>query len=223
MNRHDRNPGGIMIAARIAAAAALHLLTALPAGADPDVQTLEVDQDRVATWNRFAASVHALHDARLAGREVRRTEVAGEYGGTMAKGYYYREASYTDARNGALLSRVRTDRDRPNVLHSVEVHIHDADGRVVRDYTAIYLPWSQNAPIRTFINLHGYHGELHAYRQFDASGDRYYERCTGRYAGLPVDLSLYEEEIRPQVVATELYRACFSGIQETVGVYRVPQ
>jgi hypothetical protein len=212
-----------MMDRRIVAAAWLCLLAALPAVAAPEMQTLEVDPDRVTTWNRFAASVYALHDAHLAGREVRRTEVTGEYGGTMAKGYYYREASYADARSGALLSRVRTDRDRPNVLHSVEVHIHDADGRVVRDYIAIYLPWSQNAPIRTFINLHGYHGDLHAYRQFDASGDRYYGRCTGHHAGLPVDLSLYEEEIRPQVVATELYRACFSGIQEKVGVYRVPQ
>lgn len=212
-----------MIAARIAAGTALCLTLAVPVSAAPEVQALDVNQDQVAVWNRFAASVYTLHTARLAGREAQRTEATGEYGGTMAKGYYYRETSYTDARTGALLSRVRTDRDRPEVLHIVEVNILDADNRVVRDYTAIYLPWSQNAPIRTFINLHGYHGELHAYRQFDASGERIYERCTGRHAGAPVDLSLYQEEIRPQVVATELYRACFSGIQETVGVYRVPQ
>ncbi len=212
-----------MIAGRIATAAALYVLVVLSALAATEVQTLEVDQDHVRTWNRFAASVYALHDARLAGRDVRRTEATGEYGGTMAKGYYYRETSYTDARSGALLSRVRTDRDRPKVLHSVEVNIHDAGGRVLRDYIAIYLPWSQNAPIRTFINLHGYHGELHAYRQFDASGNRIYERCSGRLAGMPVDLSLNEDEIRPQAVATETYRACFSGIPETAGVYQLPK
>lgn len=212
-----------MIAERITATAALSVLILLPVAADTEVQTLDVEEDRVATWNRFAASVCALHGERLAAHEVRRMERTGEYGGTMAKGHYYREASYTDARSGALLGRVRTDRDRPEELHSVEINIHDADGRVLRDYAAIYLPWSQNAPIRTFINLHGYNGELHAYRQFDASGQRLYERCTGRHAGMAVDLSLYEDEIRPEVVVTEIYRSCFSAIPDTAGVYRIPQ
>jgi hypothetical protein len=192
-----------------------------PVGAE--VVALSVDEDQVTVWNRFARNLKALHDRRLAGLELRTSEETGEYGGVMAKGYYYREVSYRDARSGALLAKLRTDRDRPQVLHGVEVNILDDDGRVVRDYAALYLPWAQNAPIRTFINLHRYNGELHAYRQFDASGERLYERCTGRHAGAPVDLSLYEEEIRTDIVSSAPYRACFAGMPETAGIYLSPQ
>ncbi len=188
----------------------------------PQVKQMDVDADHVSSWNRFAASVHDLHKRRIAGREIRRTEVTGEYYGTAARGYAYKEISYHDARTGLLLSRVRLDRDRPKILHIVEVFIYDPQGRVARDFASIYLPMAQNAPIRTLINVHQYNNGLHAYRQFDASGNRIYEQCKGAHAGTQVDISLEQQDIGPPTTASETYRACFDGVQETVGAYLVP-
>lgn len=188
----------------------------------PQVKQMEVDADHVSSWNRFAASVYDLHQRQIAGREILRTEVSGEYHGTAARGYAYKEISYHDARTGLLLSRVRLDRDRPKILHIVEVFIYDPQGRVIRDFASIYLPMAQNAPIRTLINVHQYNNGLHAYRQFDASGNRIYEQCKGRHAGTLVEISLEQQEIDPPATASDAYQACFAGIQETAGAYLVP-
>jgi hypothetical protein len=190
---------------------------------DTQIKQMEIDEDHVTSWNRFAGKVYDLHQRQIAGRAIRQTEVVGQYHGTAARGYAYTETSYHDARSGLLLSRVRVDRDRPKILHIVEVFIHDAQGRVARDYAALYLPWSQNAPMRTLINVHQYNRDLHAYRQFDASGERVYEQCKGMHAGEKVDISLEQQEIGPPTTASDAYRACFAGVPQTAGVYLSPQ
>jgi len=189
----------------------------------PQVKHMEVDADHVTSWNRFADRVYALHSRQIAGREIRQTEMVGVYNGTAASGYRYKETSYYDAHTGLLLSRVRVDRDRPKILHVVEVFLYDEQGRVARDYAALYLPWSQNAPMRTLINVHQYNRELRAYRQFDASGNRVYEQCKGMHAGVKVGISLEQQEIGPPTTASDAYRACFAGVQQTAGVYLSPQ
>jgi hypothetical protein len=206
----------------ILAATALLLATNSAWAASAQMKQMEVDDDQVTSWNRFAAKVYDLHLRQIAGRETRQTEVTGEYGGTAAHGYTYKETSYHDARTGLLLSRVRVDRDRPKVLHQVEVFIHDPQGRVIRDFASIYLPWAHNAPVRTLINVHQYNNGLHAYRQFDASGNRLFEQCKGRHAGTRVEISLEQQEIGPHTTASDAYQSCFAGVQETVGVYLVP-
>jgi len=200
------------------------LLAVFPAwAASSQMKQMEVDDDHVTSWNRFAAKVYDLHQRQIAGRDIRQTELTGLYGGTAASGYAYKETSYHDARTGQLLSRVRVDRDRPKILHIVEVFIHDEQGRVARDYASIYLPWAQNAPMRTMINMHQYYNELHAYRQFDASGNRIYEQCKGTHVGAKVEISLEQQEIDPRSTASDAYRTCFSGAQETAGIYLSPQ
>jgi len=191
--------------------------------ADAHVMQIETNEAHVTSWNRFAKQAFDLHKRQIAGRAIRKTEVAGQYHGTAARGYAYTETSYHDARSGLLLSRVRVDRDRPKILHIVEVFIHDEQGHVIRDFGAIYLPWIQNAPIRTMVNLHQYNRDLHAYRQFDASGVRIYEHCQGRQSGARVDISLYEHEIGLPATASDTYQACFAGVQQTAGIYRSPQ
>ena len=94
------------------------------------------------------------------------------------------------------------------------------DGRVVRDYGALYLPWAHNAPI---ITLHRYHDDLHAMRQFNASGERIYEQCRGTLAGAKVDIELDWGEISPRSAASPTYRECFEGLQEIAGIYLTPQ
>ena len=206
----------------ILAATALLLATNSAWAASAQMKQMEVDDDQVTSWNRFAAKVYDLHLRQIAGRETRQTEVTGEYGGTAASGYTYKETSYHDAHTGLLLSRVRVDRDRPKVLHLVEVFIHDPQGRVIRDFASIYLPWAQNAPMRTLINVHQYNNGLHAYRQFDASGTRIYEQCNGRYAGTLVEITLEQQDIGPPSTASDAYQSCFAGVQESVGAYLVP-
>lgn len=206
----------------IPAGAALLLAVFSAWAANSQIKQMEVDEDHVASWNRFAGKVYDLHQRQIAGREIRRTELTGEYNGTAASGYAYKETSYHDARTGQLLSRVRVDRDRPGIVHIVEVFIYDEQGRVARDFASIYLPWARNAPIRTLINVHRYSNGLHAYRQFDASGNRIYEQCKGIHVGTPVEISLEQEEIGPPATTSDAYRICFAGAQETAGVYLVP-
>lgn len=209
---------------RLLPAGAALLLVAFSAwAADAQIKQMEIDEDHVTSWNRFARKAYDLHQRQIAGRTIRRTEVVDVYNGTAASGYRYKETSYHDAHTGLLLSRVRVDRDRPKILHTVEVFIHDEQGRVVRDYAALYLPWSQNAPMRTLINVHQYNRNLHAYRQFDASGERVYEQCKGRHAGKKVDISLEQQEIGPATTASDAYQACFAGVQQTAGIYLSPQ
>jgi hypothetical protein len=206
----------------ITAGTVLLLATISAWAAGTQIIQMEIDDDDAMSWNRFASKAYDLHKQQIAGRTIRETEETGEYGGTAASGYRYKETSYHDARTGLLLSRVRVDRDRPQILHIIEVFVYDEQGRVARDFAAIYLPWSQNAPMRTLINLHRYNHDLHAYRQFDASGERVYEQCKGMHAGKKVDISLEQQDIGPQTTASDAYQACFAGVQETVGAYLVP-
>lgn len=208
---------------RIPIGAVLLLATLSSWAADAQIKQMEIDEDHVASWNRFAGKAYELHQRQITSRTIRQTEVAGVYYGTAASGYRYKETSYYDAHSGLLLSRVRVDRDRPKVLHIVEVFIHDEQGRVARDFAALYLPWSQNAPLRTLINVHQYNRELHAYRQFDASGERVYEQCKGTHAGKKVDISLEQQDIGPATTASDAYQACFAGVQQTAGIYLSPQ
>lgn len=200
------------------------LLMACPVrAASPKVMQVEVEDGHVATWNRFAVNIYQLHLQQIAARQTRQTVMTGEYNGLAAAGIFYKETSYHDADSGLLLSRIRADRDKPEIRHAVEAFIYDGQGRLVRDYSALYLPWSQNAPMRTMINLHYYKPDLHAYRQFDASGDLIYEQCKGTLSGVKVDISLEQQDIDARSTATEAYRECFSGAAGAAGVYLNPQ
>ena len=114
-------------------------------------------------------------------------------------------------------------------MHSVEVFVHDDEGRVIRDYIAAYLPTYRNAPTQTLISLHRYQDQLHAFRTFDASGYRIIERCTGSLKGREVNLLLDEDEIAEalgdpgSIMASDEYRACFGNLQAEAGKYLQPQ
>lgn len=185
--------------------------------------SVDVNEEQVKAWNRFSETLLTLHKRQIAGREIRKTEEAGRYGGEMAKKYSFRDVSYYDAGTGRLLSNVRWDGERPDVYHIVEVFVYDVAGRLVRDFSSIYLPWARNAPIRTFVNLHRHNGELHAFRQFDASGRRLYEQCRGRISGKAVDISLEYQDITAQATAAPIYKDCFAALPDTAGVYLTPQ
>lgn len=180
---------------------------------------------QVERWNRFADEIHVLHRRQLEGVDVKETSRVGGY---YRWPEFYREVQYQDAKTGRLLSVIQWEREKAGNIHSIQVYVHDAGGRVTRDFLAWYLPFARNAPIGTFINLHAYHGELHAYRQFDASDNLIYENCRGRYGGEAVTISLDEfalirEERAPAVTAAPAYRACFASLPASAGVYLRPQ
>ncbi len=187
--------------------------------------TVPVDDQRVRQWNAFADDLYRLHQRQTAGRQIRETEQVGGY--ARLEGFY-REVSYYDAANGRLLSRIQWERENPERIHTIEVYVYDDRGRVARDYMAWYLPHFRNAPRQTTINLHHYDGELHGWRQFDASDNRIYERCTQLPDGKVV-LELWGEdridhaEENPRVVNSREYRRCFGGLEKTAGKFLQPQ
>jgi len=184
--------------------------------------SVDVNEQQVKAWNQFSETLLDLHKRQIAGREIRKTEQSGRYGGEMAKKYSFRDVSYYDANTGRLLSHVRWDGERPEVYHIVEVFVYDDAGLLARDFSSIYLPWARNAPIRTFVNLHRHSGEVHAFRQFDASGQRLYEQCRGRVSNRPVEISLEYYEVTAQETATPEYKICFAAMPETAGAYLTP-
>lgn len=187
---------------------------------------MKVDNVHVRTWNKFAADALALSEKLIA--EIPHT-VKTKIGGYAGKPEFYKEDAYYDKRNDKLISRVQWERENPTVLHTIEVYIRDPQGRVMRDYIAAYLPLYHNAPTQTLMSFHQYNGELHAFRSFDASGDRIVERCTGKLKGKDLDLLLDEDEIyaaiegRSNVMEQADYQACFKGMPQEPGKYLTPQ
>lgn len=174
-------------------------------------------------WNRFADQVYQLHLKTIAAQPARSEESTQAYEGDMAKNYTYRETQFFAAGSNKLLSKLRVDQDDPSKRYYLEVNVLDSQGRVARDYIALYLPWAMRQPARTFISLHAYPGELHAFRQFNASGQRILELCEGRLQGEKVMLLFEEAELDKTPEPSAAYRACFGGLPLQAGEYLSPQ
>ena len=179
-------------------------------------------ETQAVQWNRFAEEVYQLHLKNIAAQPVRSEESVQAYEGDMAKNYTYRETLYFVAGSGKLLSKLQAHQDDPNKRYYLEVNVLDSQGRVARDFIALYLPWSLKQPARTLINLHAYPGELHAFRQFNASGQRVLEICEGKLQGKRVSLLFEELELEKTPEASEAYRTCFAGLPMQAGEYLSP-
>jgi tetratricopeptide (TPR) repeat protein len=188
-------------------------------------EVLRVDKQQVKAWNEFADRLYELHKVLIAQHEIR-TE--SSQGGYAAQPNIYTETRYIDKQNNHLLSRIQRMNHNPKLIQLIEVNIYGKTGKLVRDYLAAYLPFNRNAPIQTLINLHGYHGELHGFRQFDASGERIYEQCEGHYAGKPVMISLEEYEFGKgpyrdnKTLGSAIYKNCFADIPTSAQPYLNP-
>ena len=126
--------------------------------------TLKTDKQQVKSWNLFADRLYQLHEAIIAQHEIR-TE--SSHGGYAEQPDVYTETRYFDKHSKRLLSRIQRMNDNPKLIQLIEINIYDKTGKLVRDYLSAYLPFNRNAPIQTLINLHGYHDELHGFRQFE--------------------------------------------------------
>lgn len=199
------------------------------AAAKQEMAHVKEDKTHITTWNAFADKLYQLHTQLIAGRDIRTEEKVGGYGG-VARSYpdFYREVKYYHRASGRLLSTIQWELENPEQIHTIEVFIHDQHGRVVRDYLAAFLPHFRNAPIQTLINFHNQDDELRAFRQFDASGARIYERCDGRLFDQHVQISLEDYELaaqgsyRPRVMDSEAYLNCFGELPVEAGDYLDP-
>lgn len=198
----------------------------LPIGtlwAESTETSVQVNQSEVDSWNKFADSLLAVHNSLISNVEIRQERTVGSYGGEYGKDYVFREVSYFDKINNNLLSRIRWHNKKENITHTIEVYIYDSNNILVRDYVAAYLPYDRNAPFQTLINFHTHNDGLHAYRQFDASGDLLFEKCKGNFWGGNVSILLEDYEMPDKPFEyTATYLACFSNLPRSAGKFLDP-
>lgn len=189
-------------------------------------QSVTVNLTHTERWNRFADKMLEMHRNIVAENDIRTTEKLGGY---FRQPGFFRDVKYYDRKTDRLLSRVQWEVKNPDRVHSMEIYFHNKSGKVIRDYGVAYLTDGRNAPVQTMINFHSYPGKLHAFRQFDASNNRTFERCEGQYKGKPVYISLSEmdileiEDLPKSVLTSAEYKKCFAGLPTTAGKYLTPQ
>lgn len=186
-------------------------------------ETMKGDNKHVRVWNKFANDSLTLHKKLTDGKKLEVKTSIGSYANVKD---FYIEHRYFD--KGKLISQVQWEKDDPSTLHTIEVFVHDKQGRVIRDFMAAYLPFYHNAPTQTLISIHHYTGNLYAFRSFDASGDVVLERCTGKNKkGQDVNMLLDEDDLiydPDDIMATKDYNSCFDGLkQDKLGKYIIPQ
>lgn len=201
----------------------LFLMSSFISSAVIATESMKGDNNHVRIWNKFASDSLALHKKLTDGKNYQVKKSIGSYANVKD---FYVEHRYYD--NGRLVSQVQWEKDDPTTLHTIEVYVHDKQGRVVRDFMAAYLPFYHNAPSQTLISIHHYTGNLHAFRSFDASGDIVLERCTGKgKKGQDVNMLLDEDDLindPDDMFSSKEYSECFSDFkQEKLGKYIVPQ
>ena len=182
----------------------LSLAAIILPSAPSTAKSVTENRGQVVQWNRFANRLLQVHRHYLQTNDVVQTAVVGGYAGMPN---FYREVSSFEKSSRRLLSRIRWETERPDRIHVIELFIYDDTGQPIRDYSAAYLPGHRNAPFQTLINLHRQSGDLEAFRQFDASGARLFEFCSGSWFDQPVKISLDEP-----LVAT---RTIFSKVSPT--------
>lgn len=186
-------------------------------------EPMKGDNKHVRTWNKFADDSLTLHKKLTDGKKLKVKTQIGSYANVKD---FYIEHRYFD--KGNLISQVQWEKDNPKQLHTIEVYVHDKQGRVVRDFMAAYLPFYHNAPTQTLISFHHYNNNLHAFRSFDASSDTILERCTGKNKkGQAVNFILDEDDLYNDddgIIGSADYNECFVGLkQDKLGKYIIPQ
>lgn len=194
--------------------------------ADDTAPISTTSKQHVNSWNQFAERLYILHQHQISqGKTFQKESISGYMG---AAGDSYREIKYYDAKTKRLLSRVLWEKDNPEQAHEIEVFVYDGNGKLKRDYLAVFLPVHRNAPVQTLINFHHQNDELKSFRQFDASGEKIYERCEGRFFNEPLNISFNDDDFAQnssetmKVMESEEYLACFGSTIASLGDYVNP-
>ena len=186
-------------------------------------EPMKEDSTHVRVWNKFASDILRLHQRLTSGKDLQVKTRIGSY--ANVKNFYIEHRYFNKDK---LISQVQWEKDNPETLHTIEVYVYDDKGRVIRDFLAAYLPFYHNAPTQTLASFHHYNGSLHAFRSFDASGDKVLERCTGKDSkGQEINLLLDEDDLindPDELIGSKDYLACFTGLkQQQLGKYIIPQ
>ncbi len=187
--------------------------------------SMKEDNAHIRKWNKFANDVLKLHHKLIQQHEHEIKKSTGGYAGNKD---YYIEENYISQKTGKLLSKVQWEKANPEIMHTIEVYVHDEKGRVKRDFLAAYLPDYHNAPVQTLVSFHQYSGKLHGFRSFDASGDKILERCEGEYKGKPFEFILDEDELYAasmdgNPIEATVYSLCVGHLPQELGKYIKPQ
>jgi len=165
--------------------------------------------------NNFANALVKLSSHLINKQSVISKQSIGGYGGVTNDLAFYKETKHINKANNQIISVIQWERKNPDKLHSVVVNIYDGQGRLIRDYSASYLPVHRRAPNHTLINLHYYQENLYSYRQFDALDNLLYEQCEGTHNNKPVAIAFEYTEIpdAPDDIKgkdlKQAYLACF--------------
>lgn len=186
---------------------------------------MQEDDKQINSWNQFAEQLYILHEHQITQHDTTQKITTGGY---MNNEEFYREVRFIDNNSGRLLSRVLWEIDNPQNIHEIEVFVYDYKGQLKRDFLAAFLPGHRNAPVTTLINFHYQNDELKSFRQFDASGDKIYERCEGKFFNKPLSISLEDvdftgfNEESNKIFDSEEYLACFERTPPVLGDYANP-
>jgi len=190
-----------------------------------DDSKMKEDNQHIRTWTDFADDTLKLHHKLIKQHEHNVEKSVGGYAGNKN---FYIEVQHISIKTGKLISQVQWEKESPDVMHSVEVYIHDKDGRIVRDFMAAYLPGYHNAPVQTLISFHQYKDKLHGFRSFDASGDLLLERCEGEYKGKTFEFLLDEDDLynaylNGNPIEATVYELCVGELPTKLGKHVIPQ
>jgi len=186
------------------------------------------DDTHVPRWNKFVDDLFTVHQHLIKDRNVYTKESNGGYGGVTNDTEFYHEVRYYDGETDRLLSNIKRENKNPDNIHAIDVNIYDDQGRIIRDYSAYYLPKYRNAPYQTLIDIHHYSKNLHSIRQFDANNELLFEFCEGTHNGEPVKISHESHEIPDRISdinkksQRDMYKACFNQMTKSAGAYINP-
>ena len=187
-----------------------------------NIESVSVDNTRANSWNDFVANIYKLHLKQISNKSISITERSGSY---HRQPDFFQEIKFFDTKSNNRLSTIEWETKQPDKIHSIEVLVHNNDNKVIREYSASYLPNFRNAPYQTLINLHHYSESLHSFRQFDASNNLLYEVC--RSASTKEKLFEHDDYEIPdnftQGVGTDkVYKQCFQQLPRTAAKYLSP-
>ena len=190
-----------------------------------DKNAMKEDNRHIREWNTFADDALKLQKELVKNDACDIKRSVGGYAGN--KDFYIQE-QYISKKTGKLVCQLQWEKANPEVLHSIEVYVHDDEGRVIRDYTAAYLPGYNNAPVQTLVSFHQYKDKLHGFRSFDASGDMILERCQGEHKGEAYEFLLDEDDLyaafmNGNPIEENIYSSCVGSLPEKPGKYIKPQ
>ncbi|MDH5392376.1 MAG: hypothetical protein OEY11_04220 [Gammaproteobacteria bacterium] len=184
--------------------------------------SLQTNKNTVNQWNQFVDNIYQLHLKQKDQRQIKTLRRSGSYHKLPD---FFQEVKFVDKTSNTLLSKIEWESRQPDKIHSIEVYIHDNENKLIREYSASYLPNFRNAPYQTFINLHHYSRSVHSFRQYDASDNLIYEVCRSLHDNKKLfEHDDYEipDNFKQGIGKDNIYRQCFQQLPRSAALHLPP-